>query len=272
MPSSKPLSNRYPSRFRDLHKAAREKILSLKEVYAAPDLKTDPIYFVHQYTSPQDQEIVAFISSLLAFGQVKSIHTTLNKIFSLMGDSPYDFLMSAKIPKDMNLIIHRWVRGDDIVHLLMWMSRMIQKEGRVKNFFLKEFRAEESDIEGLLIRVMKKIKSSVPQSYLTRGFSYLFPSPVDGSPCKRACMFMRWMVRIRDNTDLGFWSEIGSSRLIIPLDTHVLRFAQKYKISPHQNPSWKMAKEVTEFLKTLDPLDPVSFDFPICHYGMEQGW
>lgn len=269
MPSMKALSNRYHRH----HQQAREKVLSLKSACILPDLKTDPVYFVHQYSSPQDKELVAFISSVLAFGQVKSIHTTLKKIFSFLGPSPHQFLSTSTLPTDLNLVVHRWVRGEDITHLLIYLSQVIKEEGSLKSFFLQELNPDESDIEGLLIRVMKKIKSGVPKSYLSRGFSYLFPSPVDGSPCKRMSLFLRWMVRSpKDGIDLGLWPEIGASRLIIPLDTHLLKFAQKYKISRYQNPSWRMAKEVTNFLKTLDPEDPVSFDFTICHYGMEQGW
>lgn len=47
------------------------------------------------------------------------------------------------------------------------------------------------------------------------------------SACKRVCMFMRWMVRWGSDVDLGIWSFIPTSKLIVPLDTHVARMARQ---------------------------------------------
>jgi len=32
---------------------------------------------------------------------------------------------------------------------------------------------------------------------------------------------------------------------------------------------WKTALEITEYLKKLDPEDPIKYDFALCHNGME---
>jgi hypothetical protein len=32
-----------------------------------------------------------------------------------------------------------------------------------------------------------------------------------------------------------------------------------------------MAKDITEFLKSLDPEDPLKYDFVLCHIGMMEG-
>ena len=76
------------------------------------------------------------------------------------------------------------------------------------------------------------------------------------------------MVRGGDGVDFGIWNKIPSSKLIIPLDVHISRAANYLSLSNMKSPSWKMAREVTKALKEIDPVDPVRFDFSLCHLTM----
>jgi len=77
------------------------------------------------------------------------------------------------------------------------------------------------------------------------------------------------MVR-KDELDFGLWSEIPADRLIIPVDTHIARICKSLKLTSYKNVNWKMAEEITENLKKFDPVDPVKYDFAICHIGMRK--
>ncbi len=75
------------------------------------------------------------------------------------------------------------------------------------------------------------------------------------------------MVR-KDDVDLGVWTRVPASRLIVPLDTHVIRVGRCLRLTRYISPGWKMAADITASLRKLDSGDPVRFDFSICHLGM----
>jgi uncharacterized protein (TIGR02757 family) len=242
-------------------------------------LRDDPIYYVHQYKDPADQEIAALISASLAFGNVKAVQASVQKILGLMGASPRAYILSFNPQTEAGRygdFVHRWVRGGDIVLLMAWLNGVLKKHKSLKALFLKHHHREDKDIKPMLEKVTAGILEDLPPLLharaASRGFRYFFPSPKDGSPCKRLNMFLRWVVRPKDGFDLGLWPEIPASKLIIPLDTHIFQFALRHKLSAYKNPRWEMAVEVTEFLKELSPEDPVRYDFPICHHGMTVGW
>jgi uncharacterized protein (TIGR02757 family) len=98
---------------------------------------------------------------------------------------------------------------------------------------------------------------------------FLVPSPEDGSVCKRLNLFLRWMVR-RDGLDLGLWTEVSPSRLIMPVDTHIGRIA--YRLGWIATPSltWQKAEQITEVLRGFDPEDPTRYDFSLCHESISK--
>jgi hypothetical protein len=75
------------------------------------------------------------------------------------------------------------------------------------------------------------------------------------------------MVR-RDGVDLGVWSKVSPAKLIVPLDTHVIRVGRCLGLTRYISPGWPMAAEITDSLRSLDPADPVKYDFALCHLGM----
>ena len=102
-------------------------------------------------------------------------------------------------------------------------------------------------------------------------FPFLFPSPSSGSACKRLCMYLRWMVRPDDGIDLGLWQSIPPAKLLIPVDAHIQRICRMLGFTSRKQADWKMAMEITAALRGLDPLDPVKYDFSICHIGISEG-
>ncbi|MCC6872784.1 MAG: DUF2400 family protein, partial [Sandaracinaceae bacterium] len=81
---------------------------------------------------------------------------------------------------------------------------------------------------------------------------------------------LRWMIRPADGVDLGLWAELSPSILLIPVDTHVHRIAKNLGLTERNDASWRTAEEITASLRRLDPLDPVKYDFALCHLGISR--
>ena len=69
------------------------------------------------------------------------------------------------------------------------------------------------------------------------------------------------MVR-RDAIDLGVWTRVSPSRLIVPLDTHVIRLARCLRLTRYTSPGWKMAADITALLERLNTAGSTSLVVP----------
>jgi uncharacterized protein (TIGR02757 family) len=252
-------------------------------------LSSDPLEFVHHYKDPWDQEGVALLSAVLAYGNVKqirkSIQGALNRM-SQISESPRDFvqkLSSPKFEKKAHIVfegyVHRFNQGSDLVTLFSLMSRSWSKHGSLGNHFLSFLDPKDEDIgpalSGLIAKWYDWLGSKGPST-----FSYLLTSPSDGSCCKRWCMFLRWMGR-RDHLDPGLWTKksklaktfqdgksLESKLLVMPLDTHTGRISQYLGLTSRKSLNWKAALEVTQALKKVDPEDPTRYDFALSRLGI----
>ena len=247
------------------------------------DSASDPVHRVRPYGDPADREIAGFCAASLAFGRVASVLASIDRLFTIMGPRPAQFVREfdpGAAHPELRSMVHRWTRGQDLVALLWILRQMLERSGSIEGFFLEgdsvatldgdhpaspdvsaaldsfSRRALALDIERAYGRVPKR-----------PGVCYFFPRPSTGSACKRLNLFMRWMVR-KDEVDLGVWTRVPASRLIVPLDTHVIRVGRCLRLTRYASPGWKMAADITASLRQLDPQDPVRFDFSICHLGM----
>jgi uncharacterized protein (TIGR02757 family) len=170
-------------------------------------------------------------------------------------------------------MVHRWTRGRDLVALLWIIRQMLERSGSIERFFVEGLDASDPDVERALNSFSYRALSlDLRAAYGRRppvrgGVRYFFPRPSAGSACKRLNLFLRWMVR-RDEVDLGVWASIPPSKLIVPLDTHVIRLGRCLRLTRYTSPGWRMASEITASLRAIDPDDPVRFDFSLCHVGM----
>ena len=257
-------SNHFQSRLDDLYRT-----------FDHPDAASDPVHIVRRYAAPDDREVVGFCAAALAFGRVASVLHSIESLLAVMGPHPAAFVRSfdaARSRSTLEPLVHRWIRGRDLIALMLILQRMLRESGTIERFFtagddpampdigpaLDAFsaRALETDLAPAYGRVPKR-----------PGVSYFFPRPASGSACKRLNLFLRWMVR-RDGIDLGTWTLLSPSRLIIPLDTHVIRLGRCLRLTRYRTPNWKMAVEITSSLRSLDGDDPVRYDFSLCHVGM----
>ena len=243
--------------------------------YNRADSASDPIDRVRPFASPADREVAGFCAGALAFGRVASVLNSIDALFAIVGPRPAEFVRGFEpeaAPAGMRAIVHRWIRGDDLVALLWILRQMLERSGSIEAFFLEGYREEHEDIGPALDSFSTRaLALDVRRAYgrvpRRPGVCYFFPRPSAGSACKRLNLFLRWMTR-SDEIDLGAWTRVPASKLIVPLDTHVIRLGRCLRLTRYVSPGWKMAADITASLRRLDPLDPVRFDFSLCHVGM----
>ena len=238
------------------------------------DSAADPVQLVRRYTDPGDLEVAGFCAAALAFGRVASVLQSIERLFAILGPSPAAFVRRfdpARHP-ELRPLVHRWVGGRDLAALLLILRRMIDDAGSLESFFLEGYSESDADIgpalDAFCRRALEFDLSTVYGRRRTRlGVCHFFPRPSGGSACKRLNLFLRWMVR-RDAVDLGVWTRVPASKLVVPLDTHVIRLGRCLRLTTRVTPGWKMAAEITAALRELSPEDPVRYDFSLCHIGM----
>jgi uncharacterized protein (TIGR02757 family) len=239
------------------------------------DSATDPIQIVKRFSRDDDREIVGFIAAALAFGRVSSVLQSIERVLAVMGPGPAAYLRGFDARRDGPAfagIVHRWTRAADIVAMLWLLRQMIDRSGSVEGFFLEGYDAAADDVADALdsfsTRAMTlDLKSAYGRVPRRPGVCYFFPRPSAGSGCKRLNLFLRWMVRC-DALDLAVWKRVSPAKLIVPLDTHVIRVGRCLGLTTYVSPGWRMARDITASLRTIDPIDPVKYDFSICHLGM----
>lgn len=254
----------------------KEALDHLYATFNHVDAAADPVHFVRRYHDPADREVVGFCASALAFGRVASILNSIEGLLALMGPSPARFVRAFDPRRDGDALaplVHRWTRGIDLAALLWIVRGMFERSGSIEAFFLEGCDPAAPDLAGALDAFSARaLATDLTPIYgrrrpRARGVRFFFPRPSAGSGCKRLNLFLRWMVR-RDAIDLGVWSRVPPSKLIVPLDTHVIRVGRCLGLTRYRSPGWRMAAEITASLRAVDPLDPVKYDFSLCHLGM----
>ena len=248
---------------------------SLYHDYNRSDSASDPVHKARPFTEPADREIAAFCAGALAFGRVASVLNSIDNLLASVGPSPAAFVRSFEpeaAPPAMRAMVHRWIRGEDLIALLWILRQMLERSGSIEQFFLEGLKSEDADVGPALDSFSSRaLALEIKRAYGRRprrpGVCYFFPRPASGSACKRLNLFLRWMVR-SDEVDLGVWRGVPKSKLIVPLDTHVIRLGRCLGLTRYSSPGWRMAADITASLRALNPDDPVRFDFSLCHVGM----
>jgi uncharacterized protein (TIGR02757 family) len=96
---------------------------------------------------------------------------------------------------------------------------------------------------------------------------------MNNSAAKRINMYLRWMVRQdTKGVDLGIWKSISPAALSCPLDVHSGNVARKLGLLHRKQNDAKALAELDTQLRTLDPNDPVKYDFALFGLGVFEGF
>ena len=237
-------------------------------------LEPDPLQFLHLYEDEKDIELIGLLASIFAYGNVKQIENTLKKFIIVFDGKPYQFIKNFSLIKDSKKISgikHRFYSEDDIVKLFIILNKEIKMHKSIKQIFLQGYNISDENVKSAISNFSNHFLNSLIQAFseISNGIKFMFPLPEKGSACKRMNLFLRWMVR-KDEFDFGLWNEIPTSKLVIPVDTHIARISRSLKLTKRKNADWKMAEEITRKLKKYDAEDPIKYDFAICHIGIRK--
>lgn len=218
------------------------------EVYHCPEfIVNDPVQFPHRYKKKQDIEISGLLTAIMSFGNRKQILKKANDLHRLMGESPYQYVLSC-----------RW-RDDFPAGTTSSFYRMLSFAD-FHRYFQKLYNAysQFDSLESALA-----IYPGIPMEKLCA-----FLEVSAKSPQKKLNMFLRWMIRRNSKVDLGIWESFDCKDLIVPLDTHVCRVAYFFKLTDTETFSLKNARQITAALAEIFPGDPCLGDFALFGLGV----
>lgn len=242
--------------------------------YAAR-VERDAIRFPLRYADPRDREIVALLTTCLAYGRVDLFGRELERVLTVMGPSPAGFVTGFDPRRAEGAFagfMYRFNRPRDLTAFCVAARELLARHGTLEKVFLAGDRDEHGPIGAALEHFVRSfldvdLSDVFPRGRLSRGYRHLFPVPSAGGPCKRMHLFLRWMVR-RDPPDFGLWTSVSPARLLIPVDTHVENMSRAIGLTRRRSRTWRMAEEITARLARIDPADPVKYDFALCHKRM----
>ncbi|MFH1263075.1 MAG: DUF2400 family protein [Pseudomonadota bacterium] len=133
--------------------AVPSRLESIAALFGPEYLESDPLRYPHRYTVPEDQEVVAFLSALIAFGNVKAIFRSLDSLLPLLGPHPATAIRSwpDTIPNLLKRWRHRWVGGATIHQLLGSLRIIYQTVGSPRALFTSQYDPGSPNIESALI-------------------------------------------------------------------------------------------------------------------------
>ena len=229
-------------------------------------IEDDPIQIPHLFTNHKDIEIAGFLTSIISWGNRKSIINNAKKMMNLLDNSPYDFIKNCKDSEIKKLeFVHRTFNSIDFRFFLHSLKNIYTQNESMEDIFLDD----DSNFMFDGIINFRKIFFSV--NHEKRSQKHI-SNPLKNSCCKRINMFLRWMVRNDQNVDFGIWKKIKRSKLSCPLDVHTGRVARKLGLINRKQNDFKSLCELDRNLRLLDNEDPVKYDFSLFGLGMYEGF
>ena len=241
----------------------------LVEQYNCPGfIENDPVSIPHRFTKRQDIEITAFWTAMFAWGQRKTIINKANELIGLMDGAPHDFILHHQEHERVRFLgfKHRTFQATDTLYFLEFLQWFYQNHHSLEEAFLKNMHPGDPHTESALTGFHRLFFSLPDAPQRTRKH---VATPATKSTCKRLNMFLRWMVRQDGRgVDFGLWKNIRPAQLLIPLDVHVERTARQFGLLERKQTDWQAVLELTARLRTLDPEDPVKYDFALFGTGV----
>jgi uncharacterized protein (TIGR02757 family) len=240
----------------------------------------DPVRFARRERDPRDKEAVAFLAAALAFGNVKAIGRSVERLLAALGPRPARGAIEVargarRLPDGL---YHRWLKAPEIRALVEALGRAFEGWGSLEACFAEGFDEKSADVGPALDAFADRLFGAWGEWRAANGEAELavrlspsalprrmWPAPRHRSACKRPCLFLRWVARPDDGIDLGIWRSVPPARLVAPVDVHVARVARRLGILRRRTLGWRAALEVTRGLRRVDPEDPLRFDFAMVY-------
>ena len=111
------------------HLELKEFLDEKVDIYNNPKfIENDPIQIPHQFTQKEDIEIAGFLSATIAWGNRKMIIKNAQRMMDLMGNSPYDFVLSHSETdlEQLESFVHRTFNSQDFAFFIKSLKNIYQ--------------------------------------------------------------------------------------------------------------------------------------------------
>ena len=187
-------------------------------------IESDPISIPHRYSLKEDIEIAGLLAATISWGNRKMIVKNGHRMLDLIGESPYDFVMSHKKSQLLKFegYVHRTFNAVDLVYFITALKHIYKNKGGLENVF--HAHATKDSLQPAIHHFKQTFFEIQHPSRTTKHVS----DPFKGSVAKKINMYLRWVVRKdKKGVDFGIWKTIKPSQLSCPLDVHSGNVARK---------------------------------------------
>lgn len=234
-------------------------------LYEKPNfIPLDPIQIPHRFNLKEDIEIAGFLTATISWGNRKSIINSANRMMDILGQSPYDFVMSytAEDNNKFSGFVHRTFNELDLETFILALQHIYTHHKGLEAVFSGNITANSLQPA---ISEFKQLFFEIPHRARTQKH---LSDPLKKSAAKRINMFLRWMVRDSNaGVDFGIWKSVPASVLSCPLDVHTSNVARKLGLLSRKQNDSKTLLELDAALRKMDAIDPVKYDFALFGLG-----
>ncbi|WP_242205002.1 TIGR02757 family protein [Aestuariivivens insulae] len=246
----------------------KEFLDSKVEQYNNPKfIESDPIQIPHQFSLKEDIEIASFLTASIAWGNRKMIIKNGERMMSLMGHAPYDFVMNHKASdlEKLNGFVHRTFNDIDFKYFIKALKHIYTNHNGLEAVFNTDSTFTQHTISNFKTIFFELSHEQRTTKHIS--------DPLKGSAAKRLNMMLRWLCRADKNgVDFGIWKSINPSQLSCPLDVHSGNVARKLGLLNRKQNDAKALLELDTALRNLDSSDPVKYDFALFGLGVFEGF
>ena len=134
-------------------------------------------------------KLLVFLTSIISWGNRKSIINSAHKMMDIMDNSPYDFVINSN-NSEINKIqfVHRTFNSIDLQFFILSLKNIYKDYDSLEDVFIDN----KNDFMFDGISKFRKIFSLL---IIKKRSQKHISNPLKNSCCKRINMFLRWMVR-----------------------------------------------------------------------------
>jgi uncharacterized protein (TIGR02757 family) len=156
-------------------------------------IENDPVCIPHRYHLKEDIEIAGFLAATISWGNRKSIVKNGCFMLELLGESPYDFVMShtRRQLQSLDQFVHRTFNGTDYQCFIQSLKHLYQVHGGLEAVFNRY--AEADSLQKAIHRFkqlfFEKSTSERSKKHISDPLGWIWES---GRPFIRHNFLVRW--------------------------------------------------------------------------------
>ena len=209
------------------------------------------VKFAHRYSDKKDVEVSGLFASWLSYGNREEYEKVVERLLICeMGNKPYDYVMSREYDKYKD-------NYTCLYHLTTWHN-FAMLCNHLYNIY-----SNNEDLESAVINNFKIKKFGYYYQALCDLLynETLIQSPYSTSACGRINMYLRWMSRSNSPIDLGIWTNIRESKLLVSCNDKVINNAKKLNLIKKTEDNKINMIKITKFANEVFKGDPSRMDY-----------